>query len=209
MFTDVRNLIVVYKEKDEIALNQLKKMVDTNDDNMDDETIVGTEDKSVKIISWSEKVWLDNKKAGNVADLDDKILFLSDIKGVDKLIPTLDIKFERHGVKYGFSGKQAAIIIEPKKLIKKEDYDKFIKELEQICDSTVVKEKRNLDFNDKTKNVKNGLQFAASTFIFGPLGAIGKAISSVVTDLKVVRNQQLLYAVIKLYHNDLEKFMKN
>ena len=137
MFEEPRNLIVVYKEKDEIPLNQLKKMVDTKDDDAEIGKIIGTEDGTVKIVAWSEKTWLDNKKAGNTGDLDDHILFLGDIKGVDKLIPTLDIKFDEYGVSYGVSGKQAAIMIDPKPLLKKETYDKFVESLKQVCNGQI------------------------------------------------------------------------
>lgn len=69
MFGMPKTLIVVYK--DEMLMNQLKKLVETNDD-------------SINIVSWTEKVWLGNKKAGNIKD---KVLFLGEIKGTDKLIP--------------------------------------------------------------------------------------------------------------------------
>ena len=208
MFKETRNLIVVYKEKDEVALNQLRKLVDSKDD-YDNGGIVGTEDGTVKIISWNEKTWIDNKKAGNTGDIDDRILFLGDIKGVEKLIPTLDIKFNEYGVMYGFSGKQAAIIVDSKQLIKKEVYDKFIKDLEKVCDSTLVKEKRSLDFNDKNKNFKNGLKLFAFTVLGGPVGTVGGAIKYAFDDFKLVSNQQMMYAVVKLYLNDLDGFMKN
>lgn len=144
MFEEPRNLIVVYKEKDEVSLNQLKKMVDSKDDDTENETIVGTEDGTVKIVAWNEKTWLDNKKAGNTGTLDDKILFLGDIKGVDKLIPTLDIKFNQYGVSYGFSGKQAAIRIDAKPLKKKEIYDEFISDLKSVCDALLWKKREAL-----------------------------------------------------------------
>lgn len=209
MFEEPRNLIVVYKEKDEISLNQLKKMVDTNDDDVDNRKINGTEDGTVKIVSWNEKTWLDNKKAGNTGNLDDKILFLGDIKGVDKLIPTLDIKFNEYGVSYGFSGRQAAIIIDSKPLIKKENYNNFISDLKKVCNATTVEEKRSYDFNDKDKNVRNGVKLAAFSVLFGAIGAIATVTSYAFGDAKIVRNQQLLYAVAKLYQNDLDAFMKN
>ena len=57
MFNKTKSLIVVYK--DEMLVNQLKKLVETKDDISDDE-IVGTRDNSVKIVPWTEKVWLDN-----------------------------------------------------------------------------------------------------------------------------------------------------
>lgn len=76
-----KTLIVVYK--DEMLMNQLKKLVETNDDSESGD-IVGTTDDSINIVSWTEKVWLGNKKAGNIKD---KVLFLGEIKGTDKLIP--------------------------------------------------------------------------------------------------------------------------
>ena len=45
---------------------------------------MSTTDDSINIVSWTEKVWLGNKKAGNIKD---KVLFLGEIKGTDKLIP--------------------------------------------------------------------------------------------------------------------------
>lgn len=209
MFENCRNLIVVYKDKDETALNQLKKFVDTKDDDTDNGIIIGTEDGTVKIVAWSEKTWLDNKKAGNTGDLDDKMLFLGDIKGVDKLIPTLDIKLDEYGVSYGFSGKQAAIIIDPIPLRKKKVYDKFIKELRKICTATTVEEKRNRDFNDKGKNIKNLLKFVALSYLFNLIGAIATLTVDAFEDAKTVRKQQLLYGVAKLYRDDLDSFMKN
>lgn len=44
---------------------------------------------------------MENKKAGNIQG---KILFLGDIKGTDKLVPVLDVKFNECGVKYGWGG---------------------------------------------------------------------------------------------------------
>ena len=80
MFGMAKTLIVVYK--DEMVVNQLKKMVETHDDK--EEGIIGTRDDSVNVVAWTEKVWLNNKKAGNITD---KVLFLGDISGTDKLIP--------------------------------------------------------------------------------------------------------------------------
>lgn len=81
MFGMPKTLIVVYK--DEMLMNQLKKLVETNDDSESGD-IVGTTDDSINIVSQTEKVWLGNKKAGNIKD---KVLFLGEIKGTDKLIP--------------------------------------------------------------------------------------------------------------------------
>ena len=125
MFETKKTLIVVYK--DELLMNQLKKMVETHDDN--DEGIVGTRDDSINIISWTEKVWNGNKAAGNIQG---KILFLGDIKGTDKLIPILDVKFDDYGVKYGWAGNQAVLFADPKILSDRQKYDEFLGKLSEL-----------------------------------------------------------------------------
>lgn len=60
MFETKKTLIVVYK--DELLMNQLRKMVETHDDS--EQSIVDTKEFSINIVSWKEKVWLVNEKAG-------------------------------------------------------------------------------------------------------------------------------------------------
>ena len=104
MFYEPQTLIIVYK--DEMLANQMKKMIETKDDT--DDSITGTQDSSINVVAWTEKVWLANKKAGNITS---KVLFLGNIKGVDKLIPVIDVKFSRHGIRYGWAGNQAVIYV--------------------------------------------------------------------------------------------------
>ena len=125
MFETKKTLIVVYK--DELLMNQLKKMVETRDDN--EQSVIGTRDDSINIVSWTEKVWLGNKKAGNIQG---KILFLGEIKGTDKLIPVIDAKFDECGVKFGWAGNQAVVYANPKELTTREDYDAFLEKLSAL-----------------------------------------------------------------------------
>lgn len=208
MFEEPKNLLVVYKNKDELTLNHLKKFVDTKDDDAENEKIIGTEDGSVKIISWDEKTWLDNKKAGNTGDVDDKILFLGNIKGVDKLIPTLDIKFKKYGVLYGFSGKQAAIIIDPKPLKNRKTYNEFIEDLKSVCDSKTTNKARAFDPRDE-KAYKAEVFFTTVFALTNPASLTGFLLAAAFDDAETVHNQQLLYGVAKLYLNDLDAFMKS
>lgn len=125
MFEAKKTLIVVYK--DELLMNQLKKMVETPDDNGND--IIGTRDDSINIVSWSEKVWMDNKKSGVIKG---KILFLGEIKGTDKLIPVIDSKFDEYGVKFGWAGNQAILYTDSKELTNRKNYDAFLKKLSEL-----------------------------------------------------------------------------
>lgn len=125
MFGAEKTLIVVYK--DELLINQLKKMVESHDDNGHD--AIDARDDSINIVSWTEKVWLGNKKAGNIQG---KILFLGEIKGTDKLIPVIDVKFDECGVKFGWAGNQAVVYADPKVLTTRKDYDAFLEKLSAL-----------------------------------------------------------------------------
>lgn len=143
MFETKKTLIVVYK--DELLMNQLKKLVESHDDNQE---IVGTRDNSINIVSWTEKVWLDNKKAGNIKE---KILFLGDIKGTDDLIPVIDIKYSEYGVKFGWAGNQAVVFANPKILTKRTEYDEFLEKLSNLPIPEFLKiSKENLDSMEET-----------------------------------------------------------
>jgi hypothetical protein len=196
-FSEPQTLIVVYK--DELVANQLRKMVTTKDDG-DGEEVVGTKDGSVRIVSWTEKVWLDQKKAGNI---DSKVLFVGDIKGTDKLVPILDIKFDDCGVKYGWAGNQAVVCADPKVLLPKGEYNAFVEKLKAMPVPEKLKAKA-IDTKDVV--VKAGAVGAAWAFL-GPIGAAA-AFALGTKDKAKVMQQMLFYGIINLYNNHLEEFMK-
>lgn len=225
MFEIAKTLIVVYK--DEMLMNQLKKMVETNDDT-DSEIVVGTKDHSINIVAWTEKVWLANKKAGNIKD---KVLFLGDIKGTSDLIPVVDVKFDDCGVKYGWAGNQAVLFIDPKVISLKEDYMKFINKLKELpipdmikqpnnvkiakSDTVEVKEQKDVvEYTEKRKTPS--VLIKAQKGILKGADAVGR-VRNIVTnktedllrDKKTVRRQMFFYGVVNLYRNGLEEFMNS
>ena len=151
MFGQAKTLIVVYK--DEMLLNQLKKLIESNDD-ANDGTVFGTTDDSINIVSWTEKVWLNNKEAGNIKD---KVLFLGEIKGTDKLTPVVDVKFDKHGVKFGWAGNQAVLFVDPKVINTTTDYEAFMEELAQLPVPEIIK---NSNKAKSTTNSDEGQQDA-------------------------------------------------
>ncbi|MGI6237787.1 MAG: hypothetical protein ACOYI7_09660 [Candidatus Excrementavichristensenella sp.] len=222
MFETKKTLIVVYK--DELLMNQLKKMIETHDDT--EEGIVGTKDKSINIVSWTEKVWLGNKKAGNIQG---KILFLGDIEGTDKLIPVIDVKFDDCGVKYGWAGNQAVLYVEPEALISREAYDEFLKKLSDLpvpsflktaqeniastrtdgFDSEDIEEK---DVEEKYK-APDFLNAAMKVIETGAdaIEKVGKQVAAkaeeIFRDKSLMTRQMLFYGVVHLYKDGLESFM--
>lgn len=234
MFGMTKTLIVVYK--DEMLMNLLKKMVETNDDT-DEQEVVGTKDGSINIVSWNEKVWLANKKAGNIKD---KVLFLGDIKGTDKLVPVIDVKLEEYGVKFGWAGNQAVLCADIKSLSDRVQYLKFIEELTELPVPEKIKEAKNVRFNEisddeaedtegsevsteasidvveEPKKKAPAFLLKAKDALAKGVDAAGKAGSIVAVkaedltrDRAAVKQQMLFYGVVKLYNDGLEKFMNS
>lgn len=201
-YMEPQTLIVVYK--DELLVNQLKKLIETKDDG-NENAVVGTKDGSVQIVAWTEKVWLEQKKTGNITA---KVLFLGDIKGTDKLVPVIDVKFDQHGVKYGWAGNQAVLIANPKAMKTREDYASFIADLGELPAPASIKEaiKATEDHKITVKNEEGKLD------VKGMFAAIGANMADTAKDTfsnkKSLMQQMLIYGVINLYNNDLEAFIQ-
>lgn len=220
MFETAKTLIVVYK--DEMLMNQFRKLVESHDDR-DSENIVETRNDSINIVSWTEKVWLGNKKAGNIKG---KVLFLGDIKGTDKLVPVIDIKFEKYGVKYGWAGNQAVLVGDIKGLANRDGYNDFLEELSKLQVPDIVKGTKKESSDDETKvetteekviekkeiknpimkNVKNAIDVGADKIGKAKHFAATKA-EDIFKDRKFINRQMLFYGVVYLYNDGLEEFM--
>lgn len=195
-YNEPTTLIVVYK--DELLVNQIKKLVETKDDESAEST-VGTKDGTVSIVSWTEKVWLEQKKAGNI---NNKVLFLGDIKGTDKLIPIIDIQFDEYGVKYGWAGSQAVIFIDPKAIKSKAEYDAFF---EKLCSLPVPE---SIKVSQAAPEVSEKRQSGVKAF-FGNIGANAAVLAhDIFGDKAMIRRQMLFYGIINLYKNHLDSFIQ-
>ena len=218
MFTASKPLIVVYK--DEMILNQLKKLVESKDDTS--EKIVGSKDGSINIVAWTEKVWLANKKPGNIQG---KILFINDIKGTDKLIPVLDVKFNEYGIRYGWAGNQAILYVNSKELIERSSYLNFISELSKLPIPEMYKQPKNtkikvIDENredlqsEQQDNDCKNLFLKAKEQLAKGVNQIEKAGIKVamnaedyLLDKNYLVTQMLFYGIVHLYNDGLDEFM--
>lgn len=199
-------------------------MVKTSDDG--DGDMIGTRDESINIVSWTEKAWLKHKKTGTIQG---KILFFGDIKGTDKLIPVVDVKFDDCGVKYGWAGNQAELYVEPEALTSRESYDELLRKLANLPVPSFLKAtKENIVATgsdkptlDEATKEESGDRRNLPTFINAGtkvLGsgaeAIGKVRSQVAAksdeifrNKSLMRRQMLFYGVVSLYNDGLESFM--
>ena len=193
-----KNLVIVYK--DELLLNQLKKLIETDDDS---EKEAGTKDDSIKIISWDEKAWNHNKKAGNI---NDKVLFLGAIKGTEKLVPVIDIKFDKYGVKYGWAGKQFLLWIDVEVLKNENTYKEFLNEIATMPIPEQYKSMITKDLITDTAPAANAFQKALHGISVIAVNSY-RSIVGGIQDKKNKEMQMYLYGIIQLYLNHLQKFM--
>ena len=82
-----RNLAFV--TKDELLFQQLKKLVESNDDESD-EVVIGTKDGTVRLVRWEEQKWLYRSKTDTV---DSKVIVVGDCKGADAGVKLMDVKY--------------------------------------------------------------------------------------------------------------------
>lgn len=224
MFETKKTLIAVYK--DELLVNQLKKLIETDDDT--DGRTVGTKDDSISVVSWTEKVWLANKDAGNIQG---KILFLGDIKGTDELIPVIDTKFDDCGVKFGWAGNQAILYVEPEALTNREEYNEFLAKLSDLPVPSFLKAEKddsvstgaadlddeNVEESEFTEIEKTAPAFVDVARILFESGAetiekVGKMVAAkseeIFRDKSLMKRQMMFYGVVHLYTDGLDRFME-
>ena len=53
-------------------------------------------------------------------------------KGTESLVPIIDVKFDKYGVKYGCAGNQAIVFAEPAALTNRKEYEVFAQELSKL-----------------------------------------------------------------------------
>lgn len=201
MANEVRTLFIIFKDKDEIYSNLLRKLVEENDDNAETGEGVGTEDGSVNIIAWSEKQWIAQKETIATTE---KILFLGNVKGTEHLIPLIDEKYNQFGIRYGWAGNQAVIYADSKLLKNKKEYNIFLSEIKSKTNVESMQKEKKIGFNKKTV-------FKSFGALFLPLGwpiLAGSLIKDVFDDKKLVRNQQYMLGIFEIYRNHLKEFMK-
>ncbi len=192
---DKKLLVVICK--DELLLNEIRNLVETNDDT--DGTIVGTADNSIKIIPWTEKTWKNNAADERLNHA--KILFVGDIEGTETISPLVETKFEKFGVSYGWTENKAILTANQKVLEDRKNYAEFLKELKSLPLPESAKN------TEKTGGKIKAISAVVGTLLLGPIGTAGALMGTHAKDKKNLIQQMLLYGIINLYNNDLEFFM--
>ena len=184
-----RNLAFV--TKDELLFQQLKKLVETNDDE-DDEILIGTKDGTVRMIRWEEDKWVYRTKTDTV---DTKVIVIGDCKGAEVGAELMNVIFDQYGIRYGWRGNCAYVQADSRKIRAKGVYDAFLAELKAMPAPEVIKEDKKLRLNWKT-----GLKAALATPILA---------KDLYDDNYAVKRQMYFFGIIHFYYHHMEEFLND
>ena len=218
MFETSKTLIVVYK--DEMAMNQFKKIVENK--KLDCDTQIDDIPESINIVSWDQKTWLANKTAGNIKD---KVLFLGDIKGADELLPVIDVLYSENGIKFGNAGSQAILYADLNYMSDEAKYNEFLDELLKMDVPDVLKKSykaskieketaENENNSDTDDSIKSKVLKVAKDTLVGAKKIANESrnmaldiMPDLFDDKKSIERQMMFYGISKICDKDLEVFM--
>ena len=218
---NITKLIIVCDDKTHGYGNYLRQLVSTNDD--EDDYIVGTKDGSIEVAVWLEKDYL-----ANMATItsDQHVLFIGENQASKNEISSMNVKFDKYGMKYGWLGKRGMMLIS-KTIDNPEDYNEFI----ELCrnyktEFELIEFKKSLpeqaidaavnamgDIPDIMLNVGNTL-----LSFLGPVPAIAAdAVNAVAEatkwitttdDQRKINDQQFRALTLILYMDGLSEFLE-
>lgn len=198
-----KTLEVVFEKGYEPAVQLIKSLIETKDDkeNGDGKQVIGVEDGTVAVMVMDEKQYFDNKISQSSSQ---KILFIGDVKEKASLEMIMETIYDKHGVKIGKSGNQLLITTSVLPLILPEPYNEFMEEFKKLSDIPLTGKERTLGLNWKTA-AKALVGFVPGVGALAAGGIFGK---NIYDDKTLIKNQQMLFAVSKLYFDFLGDFMK-
>ncbi|MFM9318763.1 hypothetical protein [Streptococcus sp. ST16] len=153
-------LIIVCDEKTVGYANYLRQLVSTNDD---EEEVVGTKDGAIEVVVWLEKDYLANRAT---ITSNQHILFIGENQASKNEISSMNVKFDKYGMKYGWLGKRGMMLVS-EVISQPETYNEFI----ELC--------RNYKTEFELIEFKKSLPEQAIDAAVGAMGDIPNVISNV------------------------------
>lgn len=195
-----KSLMIVCDEKTISYANYLKQLISNNDDNGDQ--IIGVKDGSVTTVVWLEKDYISNRQQ---ISSNTHILFIGSNKTTKSEMKTVNIKFDKFGIKYGWLGKSSVLYVE-KKILNKKEYREFI-------EFAIQYQKAFDDVIAKNNWLDIGARFSLTANVFfsllgGLVIGAGAGVFHAVKLDKEIKEQQYIFAVLHLYLESLSEFLE-
>lgn len=206
---------LVAEKEEQVYAKFLQGLISTNDDGEGEEDIVGVKDGSVESV-----LWLFKEKEGNRPTIssEQKMVYFGKNKMTKDEIEIMNEEYSFFGMHYGWIGNTAVLYID-KKAERLEEYEKFLKESEEIGLKF-----ENINENDELKkvfvkgkgiveNVANNKVFK-TLFLGSPALMAQKAVASTTSEMIEDRvwgqklwHQQYKFLTKYFYLNAINKFL--
>lgn len=132
------------------------------------------------------------------------VLFVGPVNVVSWLPEQMTTKFEKYGIRYGWIGHRASLIVNEKTLKNHALYDQFLKELKELCsEEDLIRSPKRLDALQLI-----GMLCVALLVPFGSVLVGGKLIKDWYSNDLFVKKQQYVFGIFHLYRNHLKEFME-
>ena len=117
---NIKKLIIVCDDNTVGYANYLRQLISANDD--EEDVIIGTKDGAIKVSVWLEKHYLDNM---STISSNEHVLFIGENQASKNEISSMNVKFDKYGMKYGWLGKRGMMIVS-EVISQPETYNEFI-----------------------------------------------------------------------------------
>lgn len=143
-----KTLIIVCNDADRKYATYIQQLISAFDDTEDSQ--VGTKDGAVDAVIWDEKHYCDNLKSLNSTN---HILFIGNTDCAKDARRNMDVTFDRLGMKYGWLGKQAFMVVEDNSLNKDN-----LEEFKNLCAEYGKSFEKELDLHYSPKEMGEALK---------------------------------------------------
>lgn len=154
----------------------------------------------LRVITMNEDQWRLHK---NTIIAKYPVLFIGLPEQGRWLPETMEVRFTKYGITYGWTGRHAFLTVNEKALKDHEVYSQFLIELKALCSlGDVIKSPRRLDALQLI-----GMLCVALLVPFGSVLVGGKLIKDWYANDNLVKKQQYVYGIFHLYRNHMKEFL--
>lgn len=192
-----QTLLIVSAKADAGLSNEILHLIREDEEKGDG----GFSENNLRILTMNEEQWRLHR---NAVMPKVHVLFIGRPAQGLWLHEDMAVRFEKFGIRYGWSGRYAFLYVEEKALKDHQVYDRFLKELKALCTlEDVIQSPKRLDALQLI-----GMLCVALLVPFGSVLEGGKLIKDWYANDNLMKKQQYVYGIFHLYRNHLKEFMK-
>ena len=191
-----KKLIIVCDKNTEMHANYLYQLISSSVER----EIIGIEDGVIDTVVWEEKDYISNKPTINI---DKYVLFIGENNSSKKAIKTIDIKYNKFGMQFGWLGKHGKLIVDDSKNKSKSDeFEEYVRN--KLDENKFVKYETSGE-----KGIFSNKNFSVASYILaGPLALGAASILKNKEQKHVEKNKKYNFLVTIFFKEGLSKFME-